>query len=97
MLYIEPLLKACNPRCTFGYADDIVFLRTGKKLAESTEKLAQDLITVKDWGVGNSITFDHAKSELQHFTLSPKPKEYPDLNTRDLNIAPNQATRWLGI
>lgn len=70
MLYIETLLKICTWRSMFGYADDIAFLQTLKALTKSTEKLVQDLKIVKKWSINNSITFDMAKSSLQHFTIS---------------------------
>lgn len=97
MLYIEPLISLANPRCVYSYADDIAFIRTGKTLSECSEKLAKDLEKVIEWGIGNAITFDQEKSELQHFTQAPKPKEYPIVRMGDWCIAPNQVTRWLGF
>ncbi|POS87274.1 hypothetical protein EPUL_001831 [Erysiphe pulchra] len=82
---------------TYTYADEIAFLRTGQTLSQCTEKLFKDLESVTKWGKNNAISFDPDKSDLQHFTQAPKPKEYPNLSYDNWNISPNQITRWLGI
>lgn len=97
MLYIQPILRLGNPRHIYSYADDIAFLRTRKTLSETTSKLTKDLELVTVWGQNNAITFDHGKSELQHFTQAVKPKEYPEITLGDQRISPNQVTRCLGM
>ncbi|POS82881.1 hypothetical protein EPUL_003848 [Erysiphe pulchra] len=90
MLYIEPLISLANPRYVFSYADDIAFHRIGKTLSVCSEKLALDLEKVTEWGIGNAIIFDQDKTELQHSTQAPKPKEYPNIRLCDWCIVPNQ-------
>lgn len=97
MLYTEPILRLGKQKGNFSYADDIAILRTGRTLTECTEILTQDLGKLLEWGKDNAISFDSEKTELQHFTQAPRPKEYPGITFDEKEIIANQVTRWLGI
>ncbi|KHJ30301.1 hypothetical protein EV44_g3340 [Erysiphe necator] len=79
MLYIEPILRVGKQRGNFIYADDIAILRTGRSLTECTEKITHNLERLLPWGQENALSFDPEKTELQHFTQAPRPKEYPGI------------------
>lgn len=72
-------------------------MRTGPSLSESIKKLSSDISLIMEWGDQNAISFDLHKTELQHFTLAPKPKEYPEMRIQEVCISANQSTRWLGF
>lgn len=97
MLYTEPILRVGKQRGNFSYADDIAILRTGHSLTECTEKITNDLERLLAWGQENALSFDPEKTELQHFTQAPRPKEYPGISIDGKEIEANQVTRWLGI
>ncbi|POS84676.1 hypothetical protein EPUL_004472 [Erysiphe pulchra] len=48
-------------------------------------------------GQENALSFDPEKTELQHFTQAPRPKEYPGISFEAKEVEANQVTRWLGI
>ncbi|POS82270.1 hypothetical protein EPUL_006271 [Erysiphe pulchra] len=81
----------------FSYADNVAILQLGQTLTECIEKLDRQAKILLDWGIQNAISFDHQKSELQHFTLATKPKEYPSLLIGNTFLQANQVTRWLGV
>lgn len=97
MLYTEPILRLLKSHTKFAYADDFALLRTGPSLTVCTKKLSEDVALLMKWGEQNAISFDLNKTELQHFTVAPKPKEYPNIRVKDSEIPANQATFWLGV
>lgn len=97
LLYTEPILKLVKWRTKYAYADDLAILRTGPSLSDCTKKLSADIALIMSWGEQNAISFDLDKTELQHFTVAPKPKEYPGMHVQGVPILANQSTRWLGI
>lgn len=97
MLYTEPILRLGDRKMKFSYADDVAILQIGNTLRECAEKLEREAQLLFDWGVQNAISFDLDKCELQHFTLAPKPKEYPEIILGEVVLPPNQVTRWLGV
>ncbi|POS83246.1 hypothetical protein EPUL_004837, partial [Erysiphe pulchra] len=97
MLYTEPILHIGDQGMKFSYANDVAILQSGQTLTECIEKLDRQAKILLDWGIQNAVSFDHQKGELQHFTLSSKPKEYPSLLIGNTSLQANQVTRWLGI
>lgn len=70
MLYIEPVFKidpTIAHRGHFGYADDICQLVVSKSLEENTTRLQNITTDLIEWGQREGLTFDLAKTELQHF------------------------------
>ncbi|ODM14226.1 hypothetical protein SI65_10363 [Aspergillus cristatus] len=75
MLYIEPIFKigpALARRGRFGYADDICQLVVSKSLEENTAKLQSIVTDLMAWGHREGLTFDLAKTELQHYDKTRK-------------------------
>lgn len=75
MLYIEPIFKlgpALARRGRFGYADDICQLVASKSLEENTTKLQSITGDLMAWGHREGLTFDLAKTELQHYAKGQK-------------------------
>lgn len=97
ILYTEPILHIGDQKMKFSYADDVAILQSGQTLTECIGKLDRQAKILLDCGIQNAISFDHQKSELQHFTLAPKPKEYPGLLIGNTFLQANQVTRWLGV
>ena len=106
MLYLEPIFRI-GPmfahRGRFGYADDICQLVISKSLEENTTRLQNIATDLIDWGQREGLTFDLAKTELQHFAKGWK-RNNPTCSIQTLEgtaeIKPpqlNEATRWLGI
>ena len=92
---------ACRGR--FGYADDICQLVVSKSLEENTTRLQNITTDLIEWGQREGLTFDLAKTELQHFAKGWK-RNNPTCSIQTLEgtaeIKPpqlNEATRWLGI
>ena len=106
MLYIEPIFKlgpTITRRGRFGYADDICQLVVSKTLEENTIKLQEITVDLLAWGCREGLTFDLAKTELQHFTKGWK-RDNPTCSIQTpegaVEIEPTMlkgATRWLGI
>jgi hypothetical protein len=106
MLYIEPIFKlgsAITHRGRFGYADDICQLVASKSLEENSAKLQSIATDLMAWGQREGLTFDLAKTELQHFARGWKrnnptcPIQTPE---GTVEISPpllKEATCWLGI
>lgn len=97
LLYTEPILRLGKRNNKYSYADDVAILQVGRTLSECNEKLAHEAHLILEWGAENAVSFEHEKSELQHFTVAPRPKEYPSLTIGETVIDANQVTRWLGI
>ncbi|ODM18623.1 hypothetical protein SI65_05240 [Aspergillus cristatus] len=106
MLYIEPIFKigptiACRGR--FGYADGICQLVVSKSLEENTTKLQNITADLMAWGHKEGLTFDLAKTELQHYAKCWKDNNptciihTPEDTVEITPPPPNGATRWLGI
>src|SRR5699024_3682704 len=70
MLYLEPIFRI-GPmfahRGRFGYADDICQLVISKSLEENTTRLQNIATDLIEWSQREGLTFDLAKTELQHF------------------------------
>ncbi|ODM15661.1 hypothetical protein SI65_08895 [Aspergillus cristatus] len=106
MLYIEPIFKlgpALVRRGRFGYADDICQLVVSKSLEENTAKLQSIVMDLMAWGHREGLTFDLAKTELQHYDKTRKGNN-PTCTIHTLEDTveimpppPNGATCWLGI
>ena len=106
MLFIEPLfqigsLKARRGR--FGYADDICQIVASPSLEENINTLEGIAVELQQWGTQEGLLFDLSKTEIQHFSRSPKDGN-PSLQLQSIEgkhtINPpkkNQALRWLGI
>ena len=106
MLYIEPIFKigpAIARRGRFGYADDICQLVVSKSLEENTAKLQNTVMDLMSWGHREGLTFDLAKTELQHYDKTRKGNNPTcTIHTMEDTVEitpppPNGATRWLGI
>ena len=101
MLYIAPLFWLGTPARRFGYADDIGLLAISTDLQTNCGKLQGDLQEALEWGQAEGITFDPKKSELIHFTRSPKDPQAPvspqvaaGTHTIQESVDP---LRWLGV
>lgn len=106
MLYIEPVFKigpAIARRGRFGYADDICQLVISKSLEENTTRLQSIATDLMEWGQREGLTFDLAKTELQHFARGWKRNDptcsiqTPEGTVEIIPPQLNEATRWLGI
>lgn len=106
MLYNEPIFKlgpALARRGRFGYADDICQLVASKSLEENTTKLQSITGDLMAWGHREGLTFDLAKTELQHYAKGQKGNNpictihTPEGTVEIKPPPPNGATRWLGI
>ncbi|ODM20665.1 hypothetical protein SI65_03718 [Aspergillus cristatus] len=106
MLYVEPIFRIgpmIAHRGRFGYADDICQLVISKSLEENTTRLQSIATDLIEWGQREGLTFDLAKTELQHFARGWK-RNNPTCSIQTpegtVEIKPpqlNEATRWLGI
>ena len=106
MLYIEPIFKlgpVLARRGRFGYADDICQLVVSQSLEENTIKLQNITADLMAWGHREGLTFDLAKTELQHYAKGRKGDNpactihTPEDTVEIKPPSPNGATRWLGI
>ena len=106
MLYIEPIFNlgpALVRRGQFGYADDICQLVISKSLEENTAKLQRILMDLMAWGHREGLTFDLAKTKLQHYNKTRKGNNPTCIihtleDTVEIRPPPPKgATRWLGI
>lgn len=97
MLYTEPILRQGEQKMKFSFADDVAILQVGHTLTECTRNLEREAQLLLEWGDKNGVYFDIQKCELQHFTVSHKPKEYPGMIVDEHFLPANQVTRWLGV
>ena len=85
---------------TPSYMDDIAILVVGKELDTNCEVLQRIARKLIQWGQGNRVEFDQAKTELIHFykdrivdTSISTSVQISDTIT----IEPKEEVRWLGI
>jgi hypothetical protein len=101
MLYTAPLFWLGTLAGRFGYADDVGLLAVSTDLQTNCEKLQRDLQEILDWGLAEGITFDPKKSELIHFTRSPRdphPSVSPQVSAGTHIIQEStDPLRWLGV
>lgn len=105
LLFTAPLHKLALRGCSsFGYADDLAILASGSNQEETAETLGGAVTRVLQWGHGNGVHFDRAKSELIHFftrdEVTPSVVGQPPDGNAPLEIRPADPkvpVRWLGV
>ncbi|KAI0998120.1 hypothetical protein K3495_g10073 [Podosphaera aphanis] len=103
MLHIAPLFTMGTSGTKFGYADDIAILRTSSTSYANAELLSQDLQKILEWGRQESVSFDHGKTELLHFSRRRADQDAgttPAVTSGPITVTESQRlpyTRWLGV
>lgn len=93
MLYNEPILRVGKQKGNFSNANDIAILWTCHTLTERPKCFTKDLGKLLEWGKENALSFGSEKTELQHFTQAPRPKDYLGITFDEKLITANQVTR----
>lgn len=101
LIYIKHLFRNLEARFLGlripSYMDDIALVVESKTIKANLKSLEEIAPQAINWAQRNAVEFDHAKSELIHFTrsrnLDPTPLRLPG----GLEIKPKEHLRWLGV
>ncbi|KAL9563922.1 hypothetical protein ACKAV7_011957 [Fusarium commune] len=72
LLYTEPIYRLSNPQGRFGYADNTAILCIGDTVEEMAATASRSVEEMVHWGAANGVSFDPKKTEVMHFSRTPK-------------------------
>lgn len=88
---------------SLSFVDDLGFITSGasvKEIAQTLEKVGSLLV---EWGKGNAVTYDTAKTELVLFSRARQRRLNEQLQETKISVGGERvkfnknATHWLGI